>query len=71
MPSPTGSVTCWPTDASRARQAYHVLTGVLDDTVKDGRLASNTVAGVDLPRLASKRRRYRRHECQAGAEINV
>ena len=48
--------------ASRSRQAYHVLTGMLDDAVKDGRLVRNPAAGVDLPRMTSGRCRYLRHE---------
>ena len=37
--------------ASRTRQAYHLLTSMLDDAVKDNRLPRNPAAGVDLPRL--------------------
>ncbi len=48
--------------ASRTRQAYHLLTGMLDDAVKDGRLVRNPAAGVDLPRLETKPRRYLRHQ---------
>lgn len=48
--------------ASRTRQAYHVLTGMLDDAVKDGRLVRNPAAGVDLPRIHAKPRRYLRHD---------
>jgi len=47
---------------SRVRQAYHLLTGMLHAAVKDGRLPRNPALGVDLPRLASKRRRFLRHE---------
>jgi integrase len=47
--------------ASRTRQAYHLMTGMLDDAVKDGRLVRNAAAGVDLPRLETKPRRYLRH----------
>jgi hypothetical protein len=36
--------------ASRTRQAYHVLTSMLDAAVRDGRLARNPAAWVDLPR---------------------
>ena len=48
--------------ASRTRQAYHVLTGMLDDAVKDGLLVRNPALAVDLPRLTWTRRRYLRHE---------
>ena len=33
--------------ASRTRQAYHLLTAMLDAAVKDGRLARNVASGVD------------------------
>jgi integrase len=63
-----GAVAEWVGDmqgeglsASRTRQAYHVLTGMLDDAVKDGRLIRNPALAVDLPRLTSTRRRYLRH----------
>src|SRR3954447_25987350 len=46
-----GAVAAWVGDmqigglsASRTRQAYHVLTGMLDDAVKDGRLVRNPAA---------------------------
>lgn len=48
--------------ASRVRQAYHLLTGMLHAAVKDGRLPRNPAIGVDLPRLRPVRRRYLRHE---------
>ncbi len=48
--------------ASRVRQAYHLLTGMLHAAVKDGRLPRNPAVGVDLPRLVSKQRRYLRHD---------
>ena len=48
--------------ASRTRQAYHLMTGMLDDAVKDGRLIRNPSLGVDLPRLETKPRRYLRHQ---------
>ena len=57
-----GSMTLEGLSASRTRQAYHVLTGMLDDAVKDGRLVTNPAAGVDLPRIESKPRRYLRHD---------
>jgi integrase len=47
--------------ASRTRQAYHVLTSMLDAAVRDGRLARNAAAGVDLPRLPTTERRYLTH----------
>jgi integrase len=57
-----GSMTLEGLSASRTRQAYHVLTGMLDDAVKDGRLVRNPAAGVDLPRIESRPRRYLRHD---------
>lgn len=47
--------------ASRTRQAYHLLTSMLDDAVKDNRLPRNPAAGVDLPRLPVTERRYLSH----------
>jgi integrase len=47
--------------ASRTRQAYHLLTSMLDAAVRDGRLARNPAAGVDLPRLPTSDRRYLSH----------
>jgi integrase len=47
--------------ASRTRQAYHLLTSMLDDAVKDNRLPRNPIAGVDLPRLPTAERRYLTH----------
>ncbi len=64
-----GGVAEWVNDmqregrsASRVRQAYHLLTGMLHAAVKDGRLPRNPAIGVDLPRLAPVRRRYLRHD---------
>ncbi|HET7386299.1 MAG TPA: hypothetical protein VFJ19_06485 [Nocardioidaceae bacterium] len=64
-----GGVAEWVNDmqregrsASRVRQAYHLLTGMLHAAVKDGRLPRNPAIGVDLPPLRSKRRRYLTHE---------
>jgi integrase len=64
-----GAVAEWVNDmqrdgrsASRVRQAYHLLTGMLHAAVKDGRLPRNPATGVDLPRLTSKKRRYLRHD---------
>lgn len=51
--------------ASRTRQAYHLLTAMLDDAVKGSRLARNPAAGVDLPRLVERPRRFLTHQ-QAG-----
>ena len=48
--------------ASRCRQAYHLLSTMLDDVVKDGRLARNAAAGVELPRLPIAERRYLTHD---------
>lgn len=47
--------------ASRVRQAYHLLTSMLDDAVKDTRLPRNPAAGVDLPRLPTTERQYLTH----------
>jgi integrase len=47
--------------ASRTRQAYHVLTGSLDAAVRSRRLAVNPAAGVSLPRLRPRPRRYLSH----------
>lgn len=47
---------------SRIRQAYHLLTAMLDDAVNDRRLPRNPAAGVDLPRLPTTERRYLTHE---------
>jgi integrase len=47
--------------ASRTRQAYHVLTSMLDDAVSDGRLARNPAAGIDLPRMTVPEKRYLTH----------
>lgn len=63
-----GDVVAWVasmraagSSASRTRQAYHLLTSMLDAAVKDGRLARNAAAGVDLPRLPTTDRRYLTH----------
>jgi integrase len=48
--------------ASRTRQAYHLLTAMLNDAVKDSRLSRNPAAGVDLPRLPKAERRYLTHQ---------
>jgi integrase len=47
--------------ASRTRQAYHLLSSMLDAAVLDRRLASNPAGGVALPRLPRKERRYLDH----------
>src|SRR4051812_45877006 len=47
--------------SSRTRQAYHLLTSMLDDAVKDTRLPRNPITGVDLPRLPTAERRYLNH----------
>ena len=48
--------------ASRTRQAYHLLSSMLDDAVKDNRLARNPATGVGLPRLPRSDRRYLTHQ---------
>jgi integrase len=48
--------------ASRTRQAYHLLSSVLDAAVADGRLVRNPAAGIDLPRLPKTERRYLTHQ---------
>lgn len=47
--------------ASRTRQAYHLLTGLLDAAVRDGRLSKNPARAVDLPRLPRREIRPLRH----------
>jgi integrase len=47
--------------ASRTRQAYHLLHSMLDAAVLDRRLATNPAAGVALPRLPRRERRYLTH----------
>jgi len=63
------AVVAWVADmraqglsASRTRQAYHLLTSMLDAAVKETLLVRNPAAGVDLPRLRSKERRYLGHQ---------
>jgi len=63
-----GGVSAWVSQmvaeglsASRTRQAYHLLSGLLDDAVKDSRLVRNPASGVDLPRLVLQPRRYLTH----------
>jgi len=48
--------------ASRTRQAYQLLSAILDHAVKDSKIARNPVVGVDLPRMAITPRRYLTHE---------
>jgi integrase len=48
--------------ASRTRQSYHLLTSMLDDAVRAGKLARNPAAGVDLPRLPTSEQRCLTHE---------
>jgi integrase len=48
--------------ASRARQAYHLFSAMLDAAVRDRRLPSNPADGVELPRLPRKERRYLDHD---------
>jgi integrase len=60
-----GTVQKWVTDlaatdtsAGHVRKIHGVLLGVLNLAVRDRRLASNPAAGVTLPRVIEKRRRY-------------
>src|SRR6266511_1031614 len=46
---------------SRTRQAYQILSAMLDAAVRDRRLPSNPAAGVNLPRIPRKERRYLDH----------
>jgi integrase len=46
---------------SRTRQAFVVLSQVLDSAVKGGRLARNPALGVELPRLRRGDQRYLTH----------
>lgn len=48
--------------ASRTRQAYFLLTSILDEAVKARRLTVNPARGAELPRLKLVRRRYLTHE---------
>lgn len=47
--------------ASSTRQVYLVLSGVLAFAVRDGRLARNVAADVELPRLSKSDRLYLSH----------
>jgi integrase len=47
--------------ASRTRQAFHLLSRMLEDAVRDSRLARNPAAGIDLPRMPVTERRYLTH----------
>lgn len=47
---------------STTRQAYHLLTSMLDEAVKGRRLPTNPAAGVELPRLPRVHKRYLSHE---------
>src|SRR5919112_85039 len=47
---------------TRTRQAYHLLSSMLDDAVRDNRLARNPATGVGLPRLPRSDRRYLTHQ---------
>jgi integrase len=61
-------VQTWLTELSARRQAatvrkvHRVLSRVLALAVKDGRLAGNPAAGVNLPRVVGGERRYLTHE---------
>lgn len=48
--------------ASRTRQAYRVLSLMLDLAVRDGRLPRNPAAQVQLPRLVKADKQYLTHE---------
>jgi integrase len=43
--------------ASRVRQAYHLLTGMLDDAVDGKQISTNAARHVELPRLVDKGQR--------------
>src|SRR4028118_789861 len=47
--------------AARTRQAYHLLSSMLDDAVKDNRLARNPATGVGPPRPPRADRRHLPH----------
>lgn len=47
--------------ASRTRQAYHVLTALLDEAVKDRLIPRNPAAGVQLPKIKPSERWYLDH----------
>ncbi|HET7386177.1 MAG TPA: tyrosine-type recombinase/integrase [Nocardioidaceae bacterium] len=53
-----GELTADGLSASRTRQAYLVLRGVLDTAVKARRLAVNPAQGVELPSTPQGKRRY-------------
>src|SRR4051794_23353734 len=61
-------VAAWVSDMatkvspSTTRQAYHLLTSMLDEAVKGRRLPSNPASGVELPRLPKVHKRYLSHE---------
>jgi integrase len=46
---------------SLVRQAFYVLSSMLDSAVSDRRIPSNPAAGVKLPRLVKSERRYLTH----------
>jgi integrase len=48
--------------ASRTRQAYFLLTSILDEAVKARRLPANPARGVELPRIPRSERRYLTHD---------
>ena len=60
-----GGIRAWVAELAAAgqsgasiRKAYGVLSGVLDLAVRDRRIPANPAAGVDLPPLATRRRKY-------------
>ncbi|MGN6218734.1 MAG: tyrosine-type recombinase/integrase [Microbacterium sp.] len=56
-------VACLSTtlSASSTRQVYLVLSGALAFAVRDGRLARNVAADIELPRLSKSERQYLSH----------
>jgi integrase len=48
--------------ASQVRQAFHLFSAMLDDAVKDRRLALNPAAGVKLPRMPKPEKKYLTHQ---------
>jgi integrase len=48
--------------ASTTRQAYNLLTSMLDEAVKGRRLPSNPASGIELPRLPRVHKRYLSHD---------
>jgi len=63
----TSAVGLWVTELSHrlsptvVRRTHQVLSGVLADAVRDNLTARNPAAGVKLPRLTSRRKKYLTH----------